>query len=167
MAHGQSRYYYLDLNPEFIERAGHRWSRKAVRFLGARNCFAQDDLYTTRWGDIQNVDIERFFFGGLDASGKMAVSAYANYSIRQETHDYFEIFLRYMSVQKLRTPKGIAWLRGVTGNGPQNLTLQVLQRVQNLFCAAWTDSVWQIADASKSKTKFIISDHPVTVYNRE
>jgi hypothetical protein len=35
-----------------------------------------------------------------------------------------------------------------------------------LFCAVWTECIWQIAEASGSKTKFIISDHPVTVYNR-
>ncbi len=28
------------------------------------------------------------------------------------------------------------------------------------------EGVWAIADASKSDTKFIISDHPVTIYNR-
>lgn len=35
-----------------------------------------------------------------------------------------------------------------------------------LHCAMWTECIWLIADASQSNTKFIISDHPVTVYNR-
>ena len=35
-----------------------------------------------------------------------------------------------------------------------------------MFCAIWTECVWQIADATQSQVKFIISDHPVTVYNR-
>jgi hypothetical protein len=47
-----------------------------------------------------------------------------------------------------------------------NLTLIALQEFQNLFCATWTECVWQIADASKSPTKFIVSDHPMVVYNR-
>jgi hypothetical protein len=42
----------------------------------------------------------------------------------------------------------------------------MLQRIQNLFCAIWTECVWQIADAVNSAVKFIVSDHPVTVYNR-
>jgi hypothetical protein len=42
-----------------------------------------------------------------------------------------------------------------------------MQELQNIFCAIWSESVWQIADASKSPTKFIISDHPVVAYNRE
>lgn len=40
-------------------------------------------------------------------------------------------------------------------------------RLQGLYGAIWTEGVWSIADASQSDTKFIISDHPVTVYNRK
>jgi hypothetical protein len=36
-----------------------------------------------------------------------------------------------------------------------------------MFCALWTECIWSIADASNSETKFILSDHPVTVYNGE
>ncbi|MDX0414788.1 hypothetical protein GHK39_03800 [Sinorhizobium medicae] len=43
----------------------------------------------------------------------------------------------------------------------------LLQRMRNIYCAIWTECVWQIADATDSPTKFIISDLPVTVYNRE
>ncbi|MEM9344699.1 MAG: DUF4238 domain-containing protein [Pseudomonadota bacterium] len=42
-----------------------------------------------------------------------------------------------------------------------------MQRIQNIFCNIWGEAVWQIVDASKSPTKFIISDHPVVAYNRE
>ena len=107
----QSQYHYLDLQPEIVERDGHRWARRAIRTLGTDSCFAQDDLYTTRWGKVENVDIEKFFFGGLDKAGKDAVDSYANYSINNSTHENFQTFLRYVSVQKLRTPKGLAWLR--------------------------------------------------------
>lgn len=73
--------------------------------------------------------------------------------------------MTYMSVQKLRTPKGLGWLSQQLGH-EHNLTLLTLQEFKNIFCATWTECVWQIADASKSSIKFIISDHPVTVYNR-
>lgn len=163
----QSQYHYLDLQPEIVERDGHRWARRAIRTLGTDSCFAQDDLYTTRWGKVENVDIEKFFFGGLDKAGKDAVDSYANYSINNSTHENFQTFLRYVSVQKLRTPKGLAWLSAFTRSRSANVTLQILQQLQNIFCATWTDCIWQIADAGQSPTKFIVSDHPVTVYNRE
>jgi hypothetical protein len=42
-----------------------------------------------------------------------------------------------------------------------------MQRLQNLHCAIWTECVWALVSADETQTKFIISDHPVTVYNRE
>lgn len=164
---GQSRYHYLDLNPEVLVQNGHRWTRNDVLHWGPDRCFAQEDLYTTRWGNIENVDIEKFFFGDLDDAGKAAVAAFADYSIRDDTHTAFQTFIRYMSVQRLRTPKGLAWLKATTGTAHQNVTMRLLQFYQKIFCAVWTDSVWQIADASQSPTKFIVSDNPVTVYNRD
>ena len=74
--------------------------------------------------------------------------------------------MNYMSIQKLRTPKGLGWLSELTDGRVSNNRLIRLQKIQNIYCAIWTECVWQIADATKSATKFIISDHPVTVYNR-
>jgi hypothetical protein len=71
-----------------------------------------------------------------------------------------------MSVQKLRTPKGLKFLAGSGGRSRRNMTLLLMQQIRNLYCAIWTECVWQIVDASASPTKFIVSDHPVTVYNR-
>ena len=35
-----------------------------------------------------------------------------------------------------------------------------------MHCALWSECVWCIVDASKANTKFILSDNPVTVYNK-
>jgi len=72
----------------------------------------------------------------------------------------------YLSTQKLRTPKGLGWLSSQVGDTDRNKTLGYMLEFQQLHGAIWTESVWLIADASQSETKFIISDHPVTVYNR-
>ncbi len=117
-------------------------------------------------GSVLNVDIERFFFGKLDNSAPRAVDFFAKYVDLNSDGKAFEALMRYMSVQKLRTPKGLGLLAAWTRSGNANLTLLSLQKFQELFCGIWTESVWQIADASDSPTKFIISDHPVTVYNR-
>lgn len=74
--------------------------------------------------------------------------------------------MTYVSVQKLRTPKGLEAFEAMSKSKDRNAALILLQQMQNMFCAIWTESVWQIADAQDSPTKFIISDHPVTVYNR-
>lgn len=71
-----------------------------------------------------------------------------------------------MSIQKLRTPKGLHMLSALTKQTEKNRVLLQLQRLQQLYCAIWTECVWSIADASQSDVKFLVSDHPVTVYNQ-
>ena len=164
---GQNKHYYLDLAPDRVTSEGHTYTREALLRWGPARCFAQDDLYTTTWGGLENRDIEKFFFGKLDTVGKSAVEHFAEFTLRDGSHEAFEALVPYMSVQKLRTPKGLGWLRQVSGGVSKNKTLILLQDIQNVFCAIWTECVWQIADASRSPTKFIISDHPVVTYNRE
>jgi len=162
---GQHRYFRLDLTPEAV-RPGSTKTRKDLHHWAPRRVFAEDDLYTTRWGDITNVEIEKFFFGKLDAKARHAVEFFEKFDHTRIDSEAFNTLMTYMSVQKLRTPKGLANLSEQLKNLNQNMTLLALQSVQNMYCAVWTEAVWQIADASSSNTKFIISDHPVTVYNR-
>ncbi len=70
-----------------------------------------------------------------------------------------------MSIQKLRTPKGLAQFSELVRTSDKNLVLIRMQQLRQLYCALWTECIWSIADASQSETKFILSDHPVTVYN--
>lgn len=166
MLPGQHRYYRLDLKPDAMVRDGHKYKRKELHHWSPEQIFAADDLYTTKWGQITNTDIEKFFFGRLDSEAPAALDYWTNFDVFKGGSDNFETLLNYMSVQKLRTPKGLAFLSQSAKVRNRNLTLILLQDIQNLFGATWTEAVWQIADASDSSTKFIISDHPVTVYNR-
>ena len=166
MLPGQHKYYRLDLTPETLQSGNVKYTRKALHHWGPDRIFAEDDLYTTRWGNISNTEIERFFFGHLDNEGQNAVEYFSNFQHPSADGDAFNQLLPYMSVQKLRTPKGLAAFEAAAKSTSRNATLVLLQQMQNMFCAIWTECVWQIADASRSPTKFIISDHPVTVYNR-
>lgn len=162
----QHRYHRLDLQPDEVKTGNVKYRRNELHEWSPEHIFAEDDLYTTRWGAISNTDIERFFFGKLDDQAPSALNYFSNFAHPSVDSKSFEILLPYMSVQKLRTPKGLADLATRSKSGHKNLTLILLQEIQNLYCAIWTESVWQIADASQSPTKFIISDHPVTIYNR-
>ena len=166
MAPGQKAYHYLNLKPEVVTNNGHRYTRRDLELWGPRRCFAEDDLYTTKWGTSENTDIEQFFFGAIDRKGKPAVEFFDGFQHPSADEAAFLDLVRYMSVQKLRTPKGLGWLGQISRSNDRNLDLIFLQDLQDLFCAIWTERVWQIADATQSSVKFIISDHPVTVYNR-
>jgi hypothetical protein len=168
MLPGQGKYYRLDLKPETIVNDFAKYTRRDQHHWGPDSIFAEEDLYTTVWGTGDNTDIEQFFFGRLDDDAPAAFDYFCNFNHEDEQYSepLFQTFMRYMSVQKLRTPKGIAAFGATAQTKDRNATLILLQEMQNMYCATWTECVWQIADASDSPTKFIISDHPVTVYNR-
>lgn len=166
LAAGRTKLFRLDLAPGVIGYDGKRYVHNHIKQVGPKSCFAEDDLYTVKWGGLKNTEIEKFFFGDIDAKGRDAVEFFCDYKIRGGLHEAFESLLLYMSVQKLRTPKGLqalaAFLKVKTGNE----LLMELQRFRGMNCAVWTDCVWQVAEATNSATKFLITDHPVTVYNR-
>jgi len=163
---GESKYYRLDRKPDPIRNTGENLFRYEIHHWSPKRIFVEDDLYTTRLGQNINIDIEKFFFGQIDNEGKSAVEYMADLGYPDYNGRLFEQFMEFMSVQKLRTPKGIEWLRRISPRRDSNSILQLLQQIRNIFCANWTECIWQFASAERSATKFIISDHPVTVYNR-
>ncbi len=159
--------YVLDLKPEsFRDSLGVKHRRKALRRTGTRKCFAIDDLYTTRFGGIESRELERVFFGSVDTLGKTAVEYFAEFDHDSASGDALQNLMRYMSTQKLRTPKGLDWLVSQTRSRERGDVLAHLATLQTAYGAIWAECVWQIADLSGSPTKLIVSDHPVTVYNR-
>ena len=159
--------YYLDLHPEpFIDPRGTPHLRKNPKRLGFRHCFAETDLYTRQIGSLESTEIEQRFFGAIDRRGREAVNYYADFAYPWDGRGFLNEILIYMSTQKLRTPKGLGWLSNQIASPEKNRILRLMLELQQLHCAIWAECIWLIADASLSETKFITSDHPVTVYNR-
>ena len=158
--------FLLDLKPErFKTPSGKKLKRKALRRTGTRRCFAIDDLYTTRLGGIESRELEKTFFGDVDQRGRRAVEWFARDGWDGMYEDVLQDLMLFMSTQKLRTPKGLDWLAAQTGGRRREDVLSALTELQSLYGAVWAECVWQIVDASQSPTKFVISDHPVTVFN--
>jgi len=163
---GEKKFYYLDLKPEKRVSNGHVYYRDALRRLGPDNCFAQHDLYTTRLDNWESTEIEQRFFGPIDQNGRDAIGFFSAFDHLQFERETFDDLILFMSTQKLRTPKGLGWLKSTLPAGANNnQTLFALQRLQQMFGALWTEAVWLIGDASASDVKFLMSDHPITVYN--
>ncbi len=159
--------FYLDLKPgTFRDPRGYEHRRRAVKRTGIRNSFAQDDLYTTHFGGHESTELEQLFFGTIDSRGRHAVEYFSTYNHQSADGAQLDSLIAYMCVQKLRTPKGLGWLAQQAGTTNSDDTLKTMLRFQQLFAAIWAECIWLIADASNSATKFIISDHPITVYNR-
>lgn len=165
----QTEYYYLDMDPKvFIDAKGNKHFANGIKRQGTKKCFVEEDLYTTIIDNISSKDIEQYFFGEIDRLGGFAVKYFEEFSYPiRDYENFLDEMLTYISTQKLRTPKGLAWIRNQIRSSSKNEILSGMLRYTNMYNAIWVEAIWQIADASKCDTRFIVSDHPVTVYNRQ
>ena len=162
---GKSTLAYLDLAPiQYPQPDGtlkpgrSRWHRPTSL------CFVQTDLYSTFFGTSVNDEIERMLFGAVDRSGAPAVRAFVGED-KSAWIRHFQTLFSYIDTQKLRTPKGLAWLRAQYPSLTQNELMQEMQGIRMMNCTIWSQGVREIVSAEASDVKFLVTDHPVTVYN--
>ena len=173
LSNPNSNLYFLDLAPDTIRYPdgtpillpdGTAKTHKDLNHWPISKCFYQTDLYTTFFGQYINDDIERFLFGKIDDDGAKAVRAFIDTDVRG-WHEHFTNFFSFIDTQKIRTPKGLDWIRRQYPNLNQVELMVEMQSIRNIHCAIWTEGVREIVSAENSDIKFIISDHPVTMYN--
>lgn len=162
---GRTTLAYFDLAPQRTTLPDGRviTGNSLVHWPTAR-CFQQRDLYSTFFGTLVDDEIERRLFGDMDAKGAKAVRAFAQADI-SEWHRQFQNLFLYVDVQKFRTPKGLDWLRAQYPAPTQNELMLEMQSIRSMHCTIWAEGVREIVSAEDSEIKFIISDHPVTIYN--
>lgn len=162
---GKNTLAYLDLKPvlytlpDGTTKPGNSRSHRPTSL-----CFNETDLYTTFFGASVNDEIERILFGAVDRRGAPAVRAFMAED-RTEWIKHFQTLFGYIDTQKLRTPKGLAWLRTQYPALTQNELMQEMQGIRMMNCTIWSQGVREIVSAELSDVKFLISDHPVTIYN--
>ena len=155
----------LDLDPPARQLPnGRKVTGRDVQLRAPKRCFVQEDLYTTRFGQMINDEVERFLFGPIDTTGALAVRAFAG-NDHQAIHNHFQSFFEYLDAQKLRTPKGLDWIDIRYPNLTQMDLMVEMQRLRNMHCTMWVECVREIVSAEQSDVKFIVTDHPVTAYN--
>ncbi|HEU5152058.1 MAG TPA: DUF4238 domain-containing protein [Iamia sp.] len=163
----QNELHVLALHPRSMtDPSGRRRPLPQQRRRPIRRCFAEEDLYTLRFGEAVSRHIESAFFGRIDTSGARAVGWWDSDSLQQLYDRALRDLVEFMTAQKLRTPKGLDWLTAQLRNPAPNEVLRAMVDLRTIYTTVWTECVWQIADAADSPTKFIVTDHPVTVYNR-
>ena len=162
---GKNTLAYLDLEPVHypqpdgtLKPGTSRWHRPTSL------CFVETDLYSTFFGTSVNDEIERMLFGAVDRSGAPAVRAFMGEE-KNAWIRHFQTLFSYIDTQKLRTPKGLAWLRAQYPSLTQNELMQEMQGIRMMNCTIWSQGVREIVSAEASDVKFLVTDHPVTVYN--
>lgn len=162
---GQSQLYYLDMSPpQQVLPNGQTIVMNAPRRRAPKSCFYEYDLYSTHFGSVVNDDVEKFLFGSVDDRGSKAVRAFAD-GDESAMHHAFEDFFEYLDAQKLRTPKGLDWIKSRYSSLDQVRLMVEMQGLRFMHCTMWTEGAREIVSAEDSDVKFIVSDHPVTVYN--
>ncbi len=157
--------HYLDINPPTSTLPdGRAISVRPITYRAPKSCFWAEDLYTTRFGSTLNDEIERFLFGTIDDFGARAVRAFAMGDLAA-IHNLFQHFFEYLDAQKLRTPKGLDWIKSKYPKLTQLDLMVEMQALRRMHCTMWYESVREIVSAEQSDVKFIVTDHPVTIYN--
>lgn len=127
-------------------------------------CFYEKDLYSTFFGMIVNDDIEKKLFGPIDDNGADSVKAFLT-DDQAQWHHNFQDFFTYLDAQKLRTPKGLDWVKSKYPALNQIQLMTEMQALRTIHCTLWAEGVRELVSAEDSDVKFILSDHPVTIYN--
>ena len=162
---GESKLQYLDLIPEQRLLAdGRKVTMNNLSKRGPKGCFQEYDLYSTHFGTTVNDEVERFLFGPIDVRGAKAIRAFVA-NDPSAMHDTFKDFFEFIDAQKLRTPKGLHWIKEGYGSLDQVQLMIEMQGLRFMHCTMWTEGVREIVSAEDSDVKFIVSDHPVTLYN--
>jgi hypothetical protein len=136
---GRKSIAYVDLTPDKKVLSDGRvivqnsaWSNTPTS-----RAFFQTDLYSTFFGTSVNDEIERMLFGNVDSKGSQAVRAFIGTDV-QEWHDHFQTFFDFLDIQKIRTPKGLDWLKAQYPALAQNELMFEMQGIRALHCTIWS-----------------------------
>lgn len=162
---GRQTFVYLNMKPPQRTLSGGRVITEKAKFHAhPSRAFEQRDLYSTFFGTSVSDEIERRLFGAIDSRGSKAIPAFTMPDVT-EWHRHFRTLFEYIDIQKIRTPKGLDWLKAQYPDLTQNELMFEMQGIRMMHCTIWTEGVREIVSAEDSDVKFILSDHPVTIYN--
>ncbi|HUU40860.1 MAG TPA: DUF4238 domain-containing protein [Desulfatiglandales bacterium] len=174
---GCEKYFYLRRSrTQVLGPHGKPLISDKVLFQRPKECFLEKKLYTVRLFGVPDDAIETKLFGRIDSYGSQSVDVVVEEKAwcRDDGFDLWRAFEEYMGAQKLRTPKGLDWIRtilrlptpaGLVFTPDKMAVLATMQQILQIHGTIWTESVWEIVDAGNADIKFIVSDHPVTMYN--
>ncbi len=157
------QHWLLDLSPPKRRPDGMPILPRAS-LRAPKSAFWELDMYVTRFGEQLNDEVETVLFQGIDDFGALAVRAFLSGDARQ-IYEQYQPLLNYMGAQKLRTPKGLDWIRSRYPALSQVELLVEMQHLRHMFGALWAEAVHEVVSAQDSDVKFLVTDHPVTTFN--
>ncbi len=135
---GRSSLAYVDMTPDQRVLPDGRVivQNSAWDDTSTSRAFRQKDLYSTFFGTSVDDEIERRLFGDIDGRGSKAVRAFIGTDV-SEWHEHFQTFFEFLDIQKIRTPKGLDWLKAQYPALSQNELMFEMQGIRMLHCTIW------------------------------
>lgn len=166
---GATAFKILDLHPDEYRHpktGALRGRSKEILHKGPAAWFYEEDLYTTRFLGVENTEIETHLFGRIDREGREGFDALV-LEDWDKLHEYYDRFFEFLDALRLRTPKGLLFLRKVSPARTQYQLMMWMQQFRTMHCIMWAEGAREIFTVpSEVHTKLLFSDHPVTFYNR-
>lgn len=81
-------------------------------------------------------EIKQKLFGDIDGAGVLAVKAYLT-NDQSEWHNHFQNLFFYLDAQKIRTPKGLDWIKSHYPKLSQNQLMIEMQSIRRLHCTLY------------------------------
>lgn len=135
------------------------------RYKSPRKRFCENDLYMLKYKNSQSDVLEKKLFGKIDEIGANSIKQILSTNNVLMPGEVWNDFLEYLDAQLSRTPRALKFFNSYNVQVP-NAPLVFMQCVRNIHMAMWADAVWEIFDATDSDIDFLLSDNPVTLYNR-
>ncbi len=186
LAPGEGELFVFDKSPDYTIRLPDgtfkKIKRRPIARQGPYKFLRFTDLYTTQYFGVLNDEIERKLFGSIDDRGAKASAMFRKWPNTErfdfhksidrrhgDPNDHLIGLIDYLDAQKIRTPKGLRFLKTLAAKtgfiADQNTLMILMQHWRRFFCTMLAEGFWEIVDASRSEHKFIYSDEPVTLYN--
>ena len=152
----QNTLAYLDMTPmQHVLADGTSIPGRAKFVSPTTRCFRERDLYSTFFGTTVNDEIERKLFGSIDTRGSKAIRAFVG-DDPAEWHRHFETLFEFIDIQKIRTPKGLDWLRAQYPSLSQNELMYELQGIRMMHCTIWTEGIREIVSAEDARRVAVV-----------
>ncbi|MDR0646052.1 MAG: DUF4238 domain-containing protein [Elusimicrobiota bacterium] len=167
----KGEYWCLDLKPTIIKHPDGKEEIKDISRKSVKDCFSEDFFYKNVLFRDPNF-LEKAFYGNVDDKGAKDIQTlFDPYGVG--SNDRFLDFLDFLDTLRFRTPKGTELVKryrfpNQTGRISLNdIILDTIRRIRGMHQTMWIEGVWLYLSADKSATKFIASDHPVTLFNKK
>jgi len=118
------------------------------------------------FGKLTTDVMERDFFGEIDRIGQLAVTAMSDFVFTKTASPNIQHLVQYLDAQKMRTPKGIDYLKAVAKTNDHETAVHLIRYLSQMHVTIWMEGVWEVFRLDHTKTKLLLTDHPVTCYNR-